>query len=183
MEGRLTHNGAVLAKQPEPRRILHVGCGDERLPPWLTGEETRLDISPDCRPDIVASMTDMGDIGPFEVIFSSHCLEHLYPHDVPRALAEFLRVLAPKGIAIIFVPDLEDVRATEDVILDTPAGPVTGLDLMYGLRSALRESPHMAHHTGFTAASLGTALTAAGFEMVSTKRLVHHNLFGTGRKP
>jgi predicted SAM-dependent methyltransferase len=37
-----------------------------------------------------------------DAIFSSHNIEHLYPHEVPVALAEFIRVLKPG----LFAPSL-----------------------------------------------------------------------------
>jgi ubiquinone/menaquinone biosynthesis C-methylase UbiE len=48
-------------------------------------------------------MTDMSAVADASVdaIFSSHNIEHLYPHEVPVALGEFLRVLKPDGFAII----------------------------------------------------------------------------------
>lgn len=160
--------------------ILHVGCGGNRLPEWIVGTEVRFDIDPQHQPDIVGTMTDMGDIGPFDVVYNSHSLEHLYPHEVPTALAEFLRVLRPGGAAIILVPDLEDVRATEDVLYLAPAGPMTGLDLIYGCRKLIPTMPYMAHHTGFIAATLAAALKAAGFVRISTIRGGDHSLMGVG---
>lgn len=176
---------AALAQEPAPRHlILHVGCGGEPLPPWLgEHDEVRLDIDPQHKPDIVASMTDMGDIGQFDVVYNSHSLEHLYPHDVPVALGEFWRVLRPGGVAILLVPDLEDVRATEDVLYVAPAGPMTGLDLIYGCRRLIPTMPFMAHHTGFTADTLRAAMEAAGFSGVRTIRGLDHNLTGAGFKP
>jgi SAM-dependent methyltransferase len=163
--------------------VLHAGCGNEPLPAWLDGStETRLDIDPDCHPDIVASITDLGDIGPFDLVFSSHCLEHLAPHDVGVALSEFRRVLKPGGGAVVIVPDLEDVRPTEEVMYEAPCGPITGLDMYYGLRSALQERPYMAHKTGFVRETLQAAMDAAGFAETSVKRLDCFNLMGAARK-
>jgi SAM-dependent methyltransferase len=165
-------------------RILHVGCGYQRLPVWFKDfEEVRLDIDPACKPDIVASLTDLGDIGTYRMVYSEHCLEHLYPYQVPRALAEFYRVLEPTGIAIIYVPDLEDVKATLEVLMETPAGPVCGLDLIYGHGPQLEARPYMAHHCGFVAETLAAAMARAGFEKVTAKRLLDFNLIGTGVRP
>lgn len=165
-------------------RVLHAGCGSETLPPVPFGscEEFRLDIDPAMKPDAVASITDMGDIGEFDAAYCCHALEHLYPHEVSKALAEFYRVLKPGGYALIFVPDMEGLTASEDVLYESPAGPITSLDLFYGLRTALATQPHMAHHNAFTSASLGKALTAAGFSSVTTKRLMFHNLLGVAKK-
>ena len=166
-----------------PKRILHAGCGGEHLPDWLAGEEIRLDIDPVTAPDIVASMTDMGEIGQFDAVYCSHALEHLYPYDVPLALAEFLRVLHRGGVAIIMVPDLEAVAPTEEILYESPVGPIAGLDLFYGCRIRLRDKPYMAHHTGFTADTLGAALAANGFRDHKTVRLSGWNLMGVGLKP
>lgn len=83
---------------------------------------------------------------------------------------------------MVFVPDLEDVRPTEDVLLQSPAGPITGLDMIYGYRPALKECPHMAHKTGFVEASLHKAIELAGFSESYTRRLGNYNLMGIGKK-
>jgi SAM-dependent methyltransferase len=169
---------------PRSGSILHAGCGADALPEWLTHfSEVRLDIDPRCEPDICASMTDLGDIGPFDAVYCSHALEHLAPHDVAVALGEFRRVLNPGGAVVAIVPDLEDVRPTEDVLYESAAGPVAGLDIYYGMRRYLAEFPHMAHRTGFVAATLAKALTDAGFARVGAQRLPHYNLLGTGVAP
>jgi hypothetical protein len=166
------------------QRILHIGCGGEKLPPWLGAvEEVRLDIEARNQPDIVADMLDMGEIGEFEGVFTSHCLEHVYPHQVPVALAEFKRVLVSGGIAIIVVPDLEDVKPTDEALYESPAGPICGLDMIYGHRASIEAYPHMAHHTGFTSETMRAALAAAGFVNIKTARIPSFNLLATGAKP
>lgn len=145
--------------------VLHAGCGYTPLPEWMsTYREVRLDIDPEVKPEILASITDLGNIGPYNAVFCQHCLEHLYPQDVPRALKEFYRVLAPDGVLALFVPDLEDAKPTDDVLFESPAGPIAGLDLFYGHRKALAAGMiYMAHHTGFTQHSLRAAIEQAGF--------------------
>lgn len=153
------------------------------LPAWLSGDEVRLDIDPETEPDVVASIVDLGSVGTFDTVYCSHALEHLYPHEAPIALGEFFRVLKPGGQAITLVPDLEDVRPTEDVLYDCPAGPVTGMDIIYGMRNRLSESPAMAHRNGFVSGSLQEAMTEAGFDPVRTRRLGCYNLLGLGVRP
>lgn len=166
-------------------RVLHVGCGGETLAAYdIEGIETRLDIDPRHKPDIVASMTDIpADVGGFDAVFCFHALEHLYPHEVPVALANFLRVLRPGGAAIVVVPDLSGVMPTDEVLYDSPAGPVAGLDLYYGMRRLIPTMPFMAHHMGFLPPTLAAALSAAGFERVSTRRGYERNLTGYGYRP
>src|ERR1700761_4600994 len=97
--------------------FLHVGCGPAHKdqttrtfagPDW---RELRLDIDPQVSPDIVGTMTDMGGVPSESVdaVFSSHNIEHLYPHEVLLALGEFLRVLRPEGFLVVTCPDLQSV--------------------------------------------------------------------------
>ena len=161
--------------------LLHVGSGPKnpqllhpifRSPEWL---ERRLDIDPRVCPDVVASMTDMKQVpgGAVDAIWSSHNLEHLFPHEVPVALREFKRVLKADGFALIAVPDLR--RLASAIAADeltaplyvSPAGPVTALDMLYGYGPALAEGNlFMAHHSGFTPRSLDRSLREVGFSHV-----------------
>lgn len=167
-------------------KVLHAGCGGDPLPDWLSDhEETRLDIDPAHEPDIVANMTDLHGYvadGRYDVVLCQHALEHLYPYDVGRALGEFHRVLTPEGRVIVVVPDLEDVRPTEHVLYVSPAGAVCGLDLYYGLHNLLEAMPYMAHHTGFTSATLQGVIEAAGFRKAITRRMNWFTLLAIGVK-
>ena len=65
-----------------------------------------------------------------DAVFSSHNIEHLYPHEIPLAVAEFLRVLKMDGFAVITCPDLQSVavlvaqdKLTEPAYV-SPAGPL-----------------------------------------------------------
>jgi SAM-dependent methyltransferase len=171
--------------EPLAMDVLHVGCGifdTEKLPPIFrhsSWREIRLDIDPEVKPDVVASITDMQVISDTTVdaVYSSHNVEHLYPHDVPLALREMHRVLRPNGFAFIKVPDLQEVaRFVADGKLEDPlyvsvAGVIAPLDILYGHRSALaRGNIFMAHHTGFTGPTLGAALIEAGFAAVMIQR-------------
>lgn len=165
-----------------PGTVLHVGCGGEHITDGVLAAyaETRLDIDPNMKPDIVASMTDMGDIGPFDMVYSSHSLEHLTPEGVDQALAEFLRVLKPGGGVLIFVPDTEGVEANDEVLYEAPCGPITGRDLIFGLD--IPAQPYMRHLTGFVRDTLELALARAGFSAVYVKRIDCYNLIAAARK-
>ncbi len=170
------------------KTVLHVGSGGSHLPKQFQHcKEVTLDIDPNVNPDIVASMVDLPEnIGPFDALYACHCLEHIYPHEVDQCLSGFLRVLKPQGgVAIILVPDLEDVKPTEDVVYVSPAGPVTGLDMIYGFRPALPFSLHMAHHNGFTEKTLRAALERNGFVEVQVARASNDcfGLYAIGVRP
>lgn len=138
----------------------------------------RLDIDPRTKPDIVGDMTNLGDVGPFDAVACNNALEHLYPHQVPKALAEFYRVLKPGGHVVIQVPDLQDVQPTDDILPETG---LCGLHLFYGDPARLEEYPYMAHHCGFIEDTLRRVLEQAGFK-VTTKRLPCFQLMGVGQK-
>lgn len=173
------------------KKVLHVGCGPhgtEKLHESFQGrdwEELRLDINPDARPDIVASITDMAAVpsGSCDALYSSHNLEHLAPHDLPLALGEFYRVLRPEGFALITLPDLEQAAEAiasgraEEAVLMTNMGPITPLDILYGFRPLLAANPYMAHRFGYTAATLEKALRQAGFGHVLVSRDGEFNLW------
>jgi ubiquinone/menaquinone biosynthesis C-methylase UbiE len=166
---------------PLKGRVLHVGSGGADLPEWCGKcDEVKLDINANSNPDIVADMRDMGEIGKFDIIFSCHVIEHFYEHDLPKVFSEFRRVLNKDGIVIMFVPDLEGIKATSEVVYTSVFGvPVTGLMMIYGMPS--EDSLYMAHHTGFTKDRLEALLREEGFTDISVTKSPF-NLMGVGRK-
>ena len=165
--------------------FLHVGCGPKRKERTTRGfntaawSEIRLDIDPSVSPDVIGTMTDMASVssGSVNAVFSSHNIEHLYPHEVPLALAEFMRVLTSDGFAVITCPDLQSVCAliADDKLTEaaytSPAGPIAPLDILYGHRPAMaRGNLYMAHRCGFTQSVLAATLKASGFASVASMR-------------
>ena len=172
------------------KTFLHVGCGAKQKDKTTrefsshAWKELRLDINSDVNPDILGTMTDMSDVNDESVdaVFSSHNLEHLYPHDVPIALKEFLRVLKPDGFLVVTCPDLQCVCAliAEDKLVEpaytSPAGPITPLDILYGHRPSLAQGNFfMSHRCGFTQKVLTGTLKTCGFKgIVSMRRISPH---------
>ncbi len=145
--------------------------------------EVRLDIDVRVKPDVVAPITAVGDIGEFDAVYCAHTLEHLYPHQVPIALNEFRRVLKPGGRAIVVVPDVEGLLLSDEVLYTTDAGlEVTAFDLFYGHRRLIEQNPFMAHHCAFTAGLLAAVMQFAGFGTVRATRDSFRNLIGVGIK-
>lgn len=148
--------------------ILHAGCGGEDLPPWfpIKGKEFKLDADEKFNPDVVASIDNMGDIGPFDAAFCCHCLEHLHWHDAMKALGEFHRVLKPGGSVFIEVPNLGLAKPDDTVMYTTGAGlEVTGMDMYFGHRMFSHSNPWMIHRCGFLDTTLEKAMRFAGFEV------------------
>jgi predicted SAM-dependent methyltransferase len=182
-ELQLSGQSAVSKNQPakspmKSKRVLHVGCGTysvERLHSAFRGpnwQEIRVDIDPAVKPDIQASITDLRKHvldASVDAIFSSHNIEHLYDHEVDSALREFVRVLRPEGFALITCPDLEAIAkliaaGIDRVAYESPAGPITPLDMLFGHRRSIQQGNlFMCHRTGFTEERLGKLIVAAGF--------------------
>ncbi|QZZ19716.1 tetratricopeptide repeat protein [Leptothermofonsia sichuanensis E412] len=201
VQTRLMEPATAFPESPDPpetasKLILHVGCGPynpEALPrPFRTADwrEVRLDINPAVQPDIIGSITDLSAVpnDSMDAVFSSHNLEHIYAHEVPIALGEFYRVLKPGGRVIITLPDIQVVAEyvaqgkLEEPLYESPAGPISAIDILYGLRTDIAQGNHfMAHRTAFTGDSLSQKLQQIGFNRVEIQR-DHLNLWAIGHK-
>lgn len=161
------------------KKILHVGPGHRNngasIPDFFKNanwQEIRLDIDPTNDPDIIGSMLDMSAVADASIdsIYSAHNIEHVYAHEVPLVLKEFLRVLKPDGFLVVTCPDLQLVcqLIAEDKLTDPAyhslAGPITPLDILYGHSPSIAIGQHyMAHKCGFTLKTLQETLHAGGF--------------------
>jgi len=161
------------------RRVLNVGGGKKStpLPPHFEcWEKVLLDIDGRGGADLVCdarALRETVDANSFGAVYCSHNLEHYYRHDVNKVLQGFLHALRPDGFAEIRVPDIgglvkllaKDDRGLEQAIYDSPAGPITAHDMIYGYGPEIEESgmDFYAHKTGFSADSLVRALRANGF--------------------
>lgn len=157
------------------KKFLHVGCGavtKKNLKGFENWNEVRLDIDPRVNPDIVGTLIDMkeAETGGFSALYSSHNIEHVFPHEVPGVLKEFHRVLDDDGFVVITCPDLQSVGAELaagrliEPLYNSPAGPIAAIDIIYGHRGFIANGNHyMAHKSGFTFPVLSLLLNEAGF--------------------
>jgi SAM-dependent methyltransferase len=160
------------------KSFLHIGCGSLNKSNCYgfdndNWSEIRFDINEDVNPDIVGTLTDMNAVesNSVDAIYSSHTIEHIFPHQVPAAIIEFYRVLKDDGIVVITCPDLQSVgeALTQDKLYDTlyesKSGPVTAFDVIYGHRlTTIKGNEFMIHKGGFTYATLDRAFLEGGFE-------------------
>jgi protein O-GlcNAc transferase len=187
---------SILSTTSNQKNVLHVGCGAyyrDKLPEIFRCDEwreVRLDIDAGVIPDIIGSITDMSAVPneSVDAVYSSHNLEHVYHHEVPQALGEFIRVLKPGGFALITLPDIQKVAEfvaqgkLEETLYVSPAGAIAPIDIIYGFGDAIAQGNHyMAHRTGFTAQTLRQKMENAGFDNV-TIRQEDLNLWATGYK-
>jgi len=168
------------------KTFLHVGCGEKRKAQTTKAfntadwKEIRFDIDSAVEPDIIGTMTELFAIPDysFDALYSSHNIEHLYPHEVGIALEGFIRILKPDGFLVMTCPDLKSIcqLVAEDKLTEpayiAPSGPVSPLDVLYGFRPSLAAgNSYMAHRCGFTQKALVGTLRHHGFPtVVSTAR-------------
>ena len=161
--------------------FLNAGCGNSsRIPRFFKRwRQVRVDIDPGMKPDVVASIADLSPVpdGSVDAIWCSHCIEHLYAYQVPRALAEFRRVLCADGFACIIVPDLQTIvhwiaaDKLHETIYESKAGPVTAHDMIWGFGPAIASGkPAMAHSCGFAPTLFLNYLKDAGFGEIVLRR-------------
>ena len=129
------------------KTFLHVGHGLQNKSSCFgfnndNWKEIRLDFDKNVNQDIVGTLTDMKSVetGSVDAVYSSHNIEHIFPHEVPIALREFYRVLKEDGIVVITCPDIQSAgeALTQDKLFETlyesPMGPVTAFDVLFGHR-------------------------------------------------
>ena len=162
----------------EVKKVLNVGGNSKAIalpPQYADFDHILLDIDPKGSPDIVCDARQLTSLeaGQFDAVYCSHNLEHYYRHDVRGVLTGFLHVLKGNGFAHIRVPDIQELmRITiergldlDDILYQSPAGPIMVLDVLYGYSVEIEKSGQefFSHKTGFTQKSLLKALQNAGF--------------------
>jgi SAM-dependent methyltransferase len=87
-------------------RLLNLGCGHRTHPAW-----SNVDLVAR-RPDVLVADLSKGIPFPnehFDGVYHSAMLEHLRRENVPQFMRECRRVLKPRGVLRIAVPDLENI--------------------------------------------------------------------------
>jgi SAM-dependent methyltransferase len=156
------------------RKVLNVGGNnkDIGLPDHFSGwRQDLLDIDPRGKPDLVGDARRLADVAAartYDAVFCSHNLEHYYPHEASKVLQGFSHVLDDDGFVEILVPDIgrliEVVAAQQldltDTLYETPGGPITAIDMIYGWTKQIAESGEdfFAHKNGFSQKSLSALL-------------------------
>jgi predicted SAM-dependent methyltransferase len=168
-------------RKPGVKSVLNVG-GNSKLipiPDYFAGwQHDLLDIDPRGGPDLVCDARELRALagGVYDAVYCSHNLEHYYRHDGLNVIRGFHHMLNETGFAEIRVPDIEQVMAAlrerelelDDILYQSPAGPISAHDVVYGLQREIRDTGQdfFAHKTGFTPKSLGKILMDGGFPQV-----------------
>lgn len=161
-------------------RKLQIGAGPNEFPGWLNA-----DFSPRSRSAIFMDATQPFPLpgASFDFIFSEHMIEHVPFEQGQKMIAECFRVLKPGGTIRIATPNLENVAALET------AGPTEAQQryVRWAIDNHVEYAPRdgkgaeggyrpsyvinnffwgFGHYFVYDPASLGGALTRAGFSDV-----------------
>jgi SAM-dependent methyltransferase len=179
----------------QPRLLVNLGAGPKEsawLPSFFSDwRELRVDVDPSVGPDLLADLTDLSAIesGSADAVWTSHCLEHLFRHQVGKAISEAFRILKDDGFLCVIVPDLQSIGEflandrLHEVVYESPAGPIVALDIIYGFGPYLAQGmTRMAHHCGFTPALLLQTLQTMPFAEIMMRRRANYELAGLARK-
>lgn len=168
-------------RQTKTRKLLNVGGNSKNIsiPPLFdTWEHLLLDIDPRGKPDIVCDARELTTLrgDEFDAIYCSHNLEHYYLHDVKKVIRGFAHVLKKDGFAYIRVPNIGELIQVvaknnldlNDVLYQSPSGPISVGDVIYGYGKEIEESGNdfYAHKYGFTQNVLVSLLKDGGFPYV-----------------
>ena len=147
---------------------LHIGGNDEKAGWTILNiqEGPHVDLVGDCR-----NLSAIQDNSVAE-IYASHVFEHLgYLDELPTALAECHRVLAPRGLLRISVPDFE-------VLCRVFLQPQLNMEQRYTVMRIVfggQTDPYDYHKAGMTFEFLTDYLLVAGFAQI--ERVDGHGLF------
>lgn len=85
--------------------IVDIGCGKKKITPEAIGVEMNFDSAADIviNPADIYNLWTANKIPKADVVFSSHCLEHLA--DPIKALQSWRWILKPEGLLILYLPD------------------------------------------------------------------------------
>ena len=172
---RMQEQLATLGVGPASEGLqLHIGCGTGHLPGWIN-----IDVYPAPLAMNVLWGLPFAD-GSVSRVFVSHMLEHLFfPRDVKFFFGELKRVIAPRGVLRIVVPDIEQCieayTANDRRFFDSRRETwswwpenTTRLEDFLTYAGVGAEPAYLfeAHKYGYDFETLAKALGEAGFERV-----------------
>src|SRR5260370_10673835 len=100
-----------------PKLLVNLGSGPKGQS-WLPSmfaewRQFRVDVDPNAAPDLLGDITDLSAInsGSADAVWSAHCIEHLYLHQVRKTLEEAYRIPADDGFLCGILPDPQAIAS------------------------------------------------------------------------
>lgn len=155
------------------KQILDLGCGPQHWNFGAEGQVTRCDIREECEPDFRIDIRQLPfDDDSYDIVFSSHTLEHFGRDEMDDILKEWTRVLKPSGEMRLILPNIE--WAAKKILNDDLDWHA--LNVLYGSQEYIENF----HRNGFTPARITEALAKQG---LIVDNLDHHgyNMIVTAR--
>ncbi len=150
------------------KKIIDLGSG--RLEDSYTtdeGEVLRVDIREDVNPDYRCDLRILPfGTGEFDIVFSSHTLEHFSRKEVPTVLDEWVRILKEDGEFRMVVPNLE--WAAQHILNKEIDGDV--MNVLYGAQTYDENY----HKMGFTKQIVEQLLAERGFKKFVWDEHLYH---------
>ena len=159
---------------------LHLGCGKRLWPGWLNVDLEQGDYLCDIRiltlPDSYA-----------ERAAAIHVFEHLWPWDVPPALAEWKRVLRPGGKLVLELPNLQRILSHIFIRMNKGEQPSRSFSWLPMWGDPAFKDPAMMHKWGYFPIDVENLLKDAGFVDITHEEARYHfpirDMRVTARKP
>jgi len=110
------------------KKIVDLGCGESSYQ-CDEGDVLTVDIRDEVKPDY---RCDLGKLpfatGEFDIVFSSHTLEHFPRKDVEQVLDEWIRIMKPDGELRLVLPNVEWAadRIKEGIVDDNVLNVILG---------------------------------------------------------
>jgi predicted SAM-dependent methyltransferase len=135
---------------------LHIGCGKVNHPAFVN-----IDGYPWRHVHLVQSIKRLGRFrsGTADLIYASHCLEHIGHHETIAVLTEWNRVLKKGGVLRLSVPDFDKLVG---IYQQHGRDPDVVMSALMGGQKSL----YNFHYTALNDVNLTRALLAAGFSVV-----------------
>jgi len=141
-------------RNTEGLRRLHIGSGNTYLPGWIN-----VDVFSNIKADLYSSALALPyERESFDLIYSSHVLEHFTRHFVMAALTHWRDLLVPGGILRLAVPNFKTICEYYTKTLD--------LQSVMGLLHGGQDSLFNVHQVSFDVFVLTKTLERVGFTEV-----------------
>jgi len=149
------------------KKIVDLGCGEiDRSTDFKDYNLVRVDIREECNPDYRCDLHSLPFANEeFDIVFSSHVLEHFSRGEWETVLREWIRVLKIDGRLHLILPNLEwalDNFDTNKIILTQP----DAYNVIYGGQT----NDFDYHKVGFTPSIINAHLKALGFKEITIEK-------------